>query len=301
MSVGERDPFTGHQTTGHEWNGIKELNTPVPKPVYFFLVTMGVFALGWTLLMPSWPYGTGYFKGLLGVDQKQAVAKSIKEATAERANWMTRIEKEDLAQIQSDTDLMRTVREDGRTLFGDNCAACHGANARGNKGFPNIAESPMLWGDDPQTVLQTVTAGINGADPNTRVSQMLAFGRDGMLTQEQVSLLAGFVTSLSDPAMVTDKNKEDIAKGKDLFVTNCVACHGKDAKGLVESGAPNLTDQYWIYGGSRGDIYQTIFSGRQGHMPSWGARLTPAQIKIITLYLLDLRKNRAETTAGGAS
>jgi len=301
MSVGERDPFTGHQTTGHEWNGIKELNTPVPRPVYFFLITMGVFALGWTLLMPSWPYGTGYFKGLLGVDQKQAVAKSIKEATAERANWMTRIEKEDLAQIQSDTDLMRTVREDGRTLFGDNCAACHGANARGNKGFPNIAESPMLWGDDPQTVLQTVTAGINGADPNTRVSQMLAFGRDGMLTQEQVSLLAGFVTSLSDPAMVTDKNKEDIAKGKDLFVTNCVACHGKDAKGLVESGAPNLTDQYWIYGGSRGDIYQTIFSGRQGHMPSWGARLTPAQIKIITLYLLDLRKNRAETTAGGAS
>ena len=301
MSVGERDPFTGHQTTGHEWNGIKELNTPVPRPVYFFLITMGVFALGWTLLMPSWPYGTGYFKGLLGVDQKQAVAKSIEEATAERANWMTRIEKEDLARIQSDTDLMRTVREDGRTLFGDNCAACHGANARGNKGFPNIAESPMLWGDDPQTVLQTVTAGINGADPNTRVSQMLAFGRDGMLTQEQVSLLTGFVTSLSDPAMVTDKNKEDITKGKDLFATNCVACHGKDAKGLVESGAPNLTDQYWIYGGSRGDIYQTIFSGRQGHMPSWGARLTPAQIKIITLYLLDLRKNGAETTAGGAS
>lgn len=301
MSLGERDPFTGHQTTGHEWNGIKELNTPVPRPVYFFLITLGVFALGWTLLMPSWPYGSGYFKGLLGVDQKQAVAKSIEEATAERANWMTRIENEDLAQIQSDTDLMRTVREDGRTLFGDNCAACHGANAKGNKGFPNIAESPMLWGNDPQTVLQTVTVGINGTDPNTRVSQMLAFGRDGMLTQEQVSLLAGFVTSLSDPATVADKNKEDIAKGKDLFVTNCVACHGKDAKGLVESGAPNLTDQYWIYGGSRGDIYQTIFSGRQGHMPSWGARLTPAQIKIITLYLLDLRKNQAETTAGGAS
>ena len=301
MSVGERDPFTGHQTTGHEWNGIKELNTPVPKPVYFFLITLGIFALAWTLLMPSWPYGTGYFKGLLGVDQKQAVAKSIKEATAERANWMSRIEKQDLAQIRSDADLMHIVREDGRTLFGDNCAACHGANAKGNKGFPNIAQSPMLWGDDPQTVLQTVTVGINGTDPNTRVSQMLAFGREGILTQGQVSLLAGFVKSLSDPAMVTDKNKEDIAKGKDLFATNCVACHGKDAKGLVESGAPNLTDQYWIYGGSRGEIYQTTFSGRQSHMPSWGARLTPAQIKIITLYLLDLRKNEAETTAGGAS
>jgi cytochrome c oxidase cbb3-type subunit III len=301
MSVGERDPFTGHQTTGHEWNGIKELNTPVPKPVYFFLITMGIFALVWTLLMPSWPYGTGYFKGLLGVDQKQAVAKSIEEATAERANWMTRIEKEDLAQIQSDPDLMHIVRENGRTLFGDNCAACHGANAKGNKGFPNIAQAPMLWGDDPETVLQTVAVGINGTDPNTRVSQMLAFGRQGTLTLDQVSLLAGFVKWLSDPAAVTDKNKEDIVKGKDLFATNCVACHGNDAKGLVESGAPNLTDDYWIYGGSRDDIYQTIFSGRQGHMPSWGARLTPAQIKIITLYILDLRKQGVGPAAGGAS
>jgi cytochrome c oxidase cbb3-type subunit 3 len=301
MSVGERDPFTGHQTTGHEWNGIKELNTPVPKPVYFFLITMGIFALVWTLLMPSWPYGTGYFKGLLGVDQKQAVAKSIEEATAERANWMTRIEKEDLAQIQSDPDLMHIVRENGRTLFGDNCAACHGANAKGNKGFPNIAQAPMLWGDDPETVLQTVAVGINGTDPNTRVSQMLAFGRQGTLTLDQVSLLAGFVKSLSDPAAVTDKNKEDIVKGKDLFATNCVACHGNDAKGLVESGAPNLTDDYWIYGGSRDDIYQTIFSGRQGHMPSWGARLTPAQIKIIALYILDLRKQGVGPAAGGAS
>ncbi|MBZ9656438.1 cytochrome-c oxidase, cbb3-type subunit III [Phyllobacterium lublinensis] len=301
MFVGERDPFTGHQTTGHEWNGIKELNTPVPRPVYFFLITMGVFALAWTLLMPSWPYGSGYFKGLLGVDQKQAVAKSIEEATTGRAHWMTRIEEEDLLQIQSDTDLMHIVREDGRTLFGDNCAACHGANAKGNKGYPNIAQAPMLWGDDPQTVLQTVTVGINGTDPNTRVSQMLAFGRDGMLTKDQVSQLAGFVVSLSDPTTVTDNNKEDMAKGKDLFATNCVACHGNDAKGIVESGAPNLTDNHWTYGGGRGDIYQTIYSGRQGHMPSWGKRLTPAQIKIITLYLLDLRKQAVGPVTGGAS
>ena len=298
MSVGERDPFTGHQTTGHEWNGIKELNTPVPRPVYFFLITMGAFALAWTLLMPSWPYGSGYFKGLLGVDQKLAVAKSIEEATAERHNWMSRIDKEDLAKIQSDADLMHIVREDGRLLFGDNCAACHGAGAKGNKGFPNIAQAPMLWGEDPQTVLQTVTVGINGTDPNTRVSQMLAFGREGTLTQDQVSQLAGFVKSLSDPSSVTDANKDAVAKGKDLFATNCVACHGNDARGLVESGAPNLTDAHWIYGGSRDEIYRSIYSGRQGHMPSWGTRLSPAQIKILTLYLLDLRK---QAQAGGAS
>ena len=301
MSVGERDPFTGHQTTGHEWNGIKELNTPVPKPVYFFLITMGIFALVWTVLMPSWPYGSGYFKGLLGVDQKEVVAKSVADASAERAGWMARIEKEGLTQIQADPDLMHIVRENGRTLFGDNCAACHGANAKGNKGFPNIVRSPMLWGNDPETVLQTVTAGINGTDPNTRVSQMLAFGRDGTLTQDQVSLLAGFVKSLSDPATVTDTNKEDIMKGKELFATTCVACHGDDAKGLVEVGAPNLTDDYWIYGGERKDIYESIFHGRQGHMPSWGARLTPADIKTIALYVLDLRKEGGTTAAGGGS
>lgn len=301
MSVGERDPITGYETTGHEWNGIKELNTPVPRPVYFFLITMGFFALVWTLLMPSWPYGSGYFKGLLGVDQKVVVAKSVAAADAERAAWMTRIEKEDLAQIQSDPDLMRTVREDGRTLFGDNCAACHGANAKGNKGYPNIAQSPMLWGDDPQTVQQTVTVGINGTDPNTRVSQMLAFGRDGTLTQEQVSLLAGFVKSLSVPATVTDETKDGIAQGKALFTTNCVACHGNDAKGLAEFGAPNLTDNYWTYGGERKDIYESIYHGRQGHMPSWGTRLTPADLKIITLYVLDLRKQGGETAVGGGS
>ncbi len=301
MSVGERDPFTGHQTTGHEWNGIKELNTPVPKPVYFFLITTAILALVWTLLMPSWPYGPGYFKGLLGIDQKAVVAKSVADAAAERAGWMARIKQEDLAQIQSDPDLMRTVREDGRTLFGDNCAACHGTDAKGNKGFPNIAQSPMLWGDDPQIVLQTVTIGINGTDPNTRVSQMLAFGRDGILTQDQVSLLAGFVQALSDPALVADQNKANIEAGKALFATNCVACHGNDAKGLIESGAPNLTDGYWVYGGDRKDIYESIYNGRQGHMPSWGARLTPADIKIITLYVLDLRKKSFEMAAGGGS
>lgn len=304
MSVGERDPHTGHQTTGHEWNGIKELNTPVPKPVWFFLITLGLFGIVWTTLMPSWPSATGYFKGLLGADQRQAVRQSIEEAAAQRAAWMSRIGEESLSQIQADNNLMHVVREDGRTLFGDNCAACHGMNGRGNKGYPNIVQAPMMWGDDPETVLHTISVGINGTDPETRTSQMLAFGRDGMLTPEQISLLAGFVKSLSDPAAIAGEREDDIAKGKELFAANCVACHGEDATGLAETGAPNLADGYWIYGGSRSDIYQTIFNGRQGHMPSWSARLTPAQIKILTLYLLDLRKQAAgapEVVAGGQS
>ncbi|MET3649195.1 cytochrome-c oxidase, cbb3-type subunit III [Phyllobacterium ifriqiyense] len=299
MSIGERDPFTGHQTTGHEWNGIKELNTPVPKPVWFFLISTAIFALVWTLLMPSWPYGTGYFKGLLGIDQKAVVSRSLVQGSAERAQWKARVEKGDWAQIQADDDLMRKIREDGRTLFGDNCAACHGTGAKGNKGFPNIAQSPMLWGDVPQIVEQTVRVGINGTDPDTRVSQMLAFGRDGTVTREQVSLLAGYVQSLSDTALITEHTKDSIASGKELFVTNCVACHGDNAKGSVDTGAPDLTDPYWIYGGDRADIYESIYSGRQGHMPSWSQRLTPVDIKIITLYVLDLRRKSMEAGAGG--
>jgi cytochrome c oxidase cbb3-type subunit III len=298
MSVAERDPHTGHQTTGHEWNGIKELNTPVPKPVWFFLIALFIFLVVWTTLMPSWPTATGYFKGLLGVDQKHEVDRSIAKATAERAAWMGRIEKESLAEIETDGNLMRIVRENGRTLFGDNCAACHGMNAKGSKGYPNIAQSPMMWGDDPETVLETITVGINGTSPDTRVSQMLNFGSGGTLAPGEVSQLAGFVKSLSDPSSVTDANRADIQKGKALFAANCVSCHGENAKGMVETGAPNLTDHFWIYGGSRDDIYHTIYNGRQGHMPSWGERLTPAQIKILTLYLLDMRRQAA---AGGHS
>ncbi|MBD9372690.1 cytochrome-c oxidase, cbb3-type subunit III [Rhizobium sp. ARZ01] len=299
MAVGERDPITGHMTTGHEWNGIKELHTPVPKPVWFFLIVFTLFGVIWTLFMPSWPYGTGYFKGWLGIDQKQTVAKQLEEGKADRAAWTARIEKEDFAAIRADADLMGVVRETGHSLFGDNCAACHGTSGAGNLGYPNIASAPMLWGDAPETIFETITVGINGADPDTRVSEMLAFGKNQILDRPAILQVVTYVRSLSGLEEPTEANAAAIDAGREIFAANCVSCHGEDAKGKTDMGAPDLTDHFWINGSSRDAIYHSVFYGRQGHMPSWGLRLSPLDIKILALYLSDLRERQHAAVGDG--
>src|SRR5690606_36975415 len=175
--LNERDEISGQVTTGHEWNGIKELNTPVPRVLYFFLILLTGFAVLWTVLMPSWPGINGYFRGLLGVDQQLAVTQSVQEGQLERSVWTSRLETEDFATIKADSALMNIVRETGGALFGDNCAACHGTSATGSTGFPNLVAAPLMWGDDANTVAETIRVGINGSSPETRYAEMLAFGR----------------------------------------------------------------------------------------------------------------------------
>ena len=136
MEVGERDAVTGRMTTGHEWNGIKELDTPVPRIVIFFLVATTLYSIVYWILMPAWPLGWTYTKGLLGIDQRTRVERQIDEATAERAPWVSQIEQKDFAAIQADPALMEIVRETGATLFGDNCAVCHGTRRHRRQGLP---------------------------------------------------------------------------------------------------------------------------------------------------------------------
>jgi cytochrome c oxidase cbb3-type subunit 3 len=288
MALEDRDAHSGYLTTGHEWNGIKELNTPVPRPVYFFLAVAVAFALGYWVLMPTWPTGTSYTKGLLGANDRVDVANSVKLAAADRAVWLSRIEQSDFAAIQADPRLMTFVRQAGRTLFGDNCAACHGRNATGGPGFPNLTTTSWLWGGTPEIIAETIRVGINATHKDTRTSQMPAFGRDQMIPRDDIERVAAYVRSLSDPA-ATDTPKDKIAPGKVVFAANCVACHGATAAGNPELGAPNLTDRFWIYGASYAEIYTTIWGGRQGHMPTWEARLPAVERKILALYLVDLR------------
>ncbi|WDR02858.1 cytochrome-c oxidase, cbb3-type subunit III [Devosia algicola] len=289
MALSERDKVSGHMTTGHEWNGIKELNTPVPRIVYFFLITTTVFAVVWTILMPSWPGVTGYFRGLLGADQRTAVKLSVAEGAAERASWTNAILDEDFATIQADPALMETVRETGKTLFVDNCAGCHGAEGLGNPGFPNIAQAPTMWGGDPATIMETIRVGINASHDETRYGQMLAFGRDQMLDLGDVDKVVTYVQSLSDPAIATPDNTDEISEGATIFADNCAACHGETGAGMLDTGAPNLRDQYWTYGGDRASLRHSIYFGRQGLMPTWEGRLTPAYIKLLALYVADMR------------
>ena len=285
----ERDPHTGHMTTGHEWNGITELNTPVPKVIWLFLACTVIFAVGYWILMPTWPIGTTYTKGLLGDDQHRIVAQSVKQAALDRAVWSDRIEKESYADIQKNPQLMEAVRETGRTLFGDNCAACHGRAATGGKGYPNLVTHSWLWGGTPEAIFETIRVGINSAHPETRNSQMPAFGKDGMLPRADIDKAIAFVRSLSHPD-AKDLDPAKVAAGKELFAANCASCHGEDAKGNIEMGAPDLTDKFWIYGGDTNAIEATVWGGRQGHMPTWENRLSALDRKILALYLVDLRK-----------
>lgn len=290
MGVGERDPHTGHMTTGHEWNGIKELNTPVPRPVYFFLVATALFGIVYWILMPAWPIGVTYTKGLLGVDQRAVVVQSLKQAQLDRSVWTKRIESETFNAVQSDPQLMTIVRQTGHALFGDNCAACHGANARGSKGFPNLTTASWLWGGTPEAVAETIRVGINSAHPDSRASQMPAFGHDQILPRADIENVVNYARSLSEPAASNSAQADKITAGKKIFATNCASCHGDDARGSTETGAPNLTDKFWIYSGDAETIYTTVWGGRQGHMPTWESRLSPLDRKILTLYVIDLRQ-----------
>lgn len=289
MAVKERDPHTGYLTTGHEWNGIKELNTPVPRAIYLFLIAAVIFSVIYWILMPAWPIGVTYTKGLLGIDQRTTVQEALKQAALGRAAWTQQIEAKDFKAIQADPHLMEIVRQTGKTLFGDNCAACHGIDAKGNKGFPNLTTTSWLWGGDPETIAQTIRVGINAAHPDSRTAQMLAFGRDGALPRNDIENVVSYVRTLSDPALANTLPAKQVEAGKAVFAANCASCHGDDGGGKTEMGAPNLTDPSWIYGGDLQSIFDTVWNGRQGHMPSWEGRLSPVDRKILALYLVDLR------------
>ena len=279
----ERDLPSGYMTTGHEWNGIKELNSPVPGLVYFFLWATLAFAVLYWVLMPAWPLGLTFTKGLLGTNQRKVLAASI-AAAAPDASWASRIQTLDYPDIQADAALMQSVRHAGHTLFADNCAACHGSQGRGQPGFPNLAAGAWLWGGDPATIAQTLRVGINSAHPQSRLSQMPGFAGQGLLKKPEIESVAEYVLSLSQPG----RDAVQIAAGKALFADNCVACHGQAGKGNLELGAPDLTDEIWLYGGDKDSILKTITAGRQGHMPAWEARLSDVQRKILALYVVDL-------------
>lgn len=284
MEVKEVDGVSGRETTGHEWNGIKELDTPVPRGVLLFLIVTHIWAIAMWFLLPTWPLGTTYTKGLLGVDQRQTVNARVAEAQQARAAWTRRLETEDYASLMKDPSLMAFVRSTGRQLFGDNCAACHGRDGRGRANYPDLTDDDWLWGGDPEHIEQTLRVGVNAPHPESRQGQMPAFGRDEMLTADQVKSVAAYVYALTHPEFASPR----IAAGKEVFATTCVACHGEEGKGNRDIGAPNLTDRYWLYGGDLDTIIATIHGGRQGHMPTWDERLTKAEIRTLALYVHDL-------------
>src|SRR5690606_3026415 len=237
------------------------------KPAWYFLIATALFSLVYWVLMPAWPLGKTYTKGLLGADVRKNVETSLQKAALDRARWTERIKKESFAAIQADEDLMKYVRETGRTLFGDNCAVCHGTKATGGPGFPSLVDNAWLWGGTPEDVFETIRVGINADHADSRIAQMMAFGRDEILDRKSILHVVAYVRSLSQPPTAGEQDTQETAAAQEIFATNCSSCHGDDAKGNKDMGAPDLTDSFWIYGGDEQSVYRTVYGGRQGHMP----------------------------------
>ena len=288
MDKPERDPYTGVMTTGHDWNGIKELLTPIPKLVWFFLVLSTLTAILLWILYPTWPLGTDYTRGVLGADQRKTVQSSLERSAANRAPWENTILNGEFDSLQRDEASMKLVRQHGARLFADNCAVCHGTNAEGGPGFPSLVDDQWLWGGTPDAIMETLRVGINANNDDTRTSQMTAFGETDFLDREQRRALTTFVLSLSNTHGSDSLDQEEITLGQGLFLAQCASCHTDTGRGMQSVGAPNLTDEFWIYGGDRKSISSTIYSGRMGVMPHWESRLSEVDRKVLTLHILNL-------------
>ena len=276
------DKLTGTATTGHEWDGIHELNTPLPRWWLWTFYACIVWAIGYWVVYPAWPLLTNSTQGVLGWHTRSAVVADLDELTALRGPMMVKLTSASVGDIVKDPQLMDFARAVGRSAFADNCAPCHGAGGGGGKGYPNLNDDDWLWGGKITEIEQTIRHGARSGDPKDHEGNMPAFGREGMLKAEQISAVADFVRSLS--GLPTEKGA-DLALGKKVFADNCTPCHGPDGKGNRELGAPNLTDQIWLYGSDKETIMQGIFNGRGGTMPAWQGRLSDPIIKSLVVYV----------------
>lgn len=274
----EKDTLSGQDTTGHEWDGVKELNTPLPTWwVYTFYATV-VFAAVYCVLYPSWPWLNGHTEGVLGYSSRVELTQELDAQAKGRAVFVDRIRKMPLADIRKDPELFNFAMAGGRSAFQTNCMQCHGAGGAGSPGFPNLVDDDWIWGGSLDQIYATIRYGIRNADDKSRQSMMPRFGVDGLLSGAQVSAVTDYVLSLSGKA------KPD-AEGARLYQEQCVACHGADGKGNQELGAPNLADGLWLYGGDRDAVYRSIFYARNGSMPAWNGRLDEATMKMLAVYV----------------
>jgi len=285
MSTGhEIDEVSGIETTGHEWDGIRELNNPLPRWWQWVFYACVAYAIGYWIVYPAWPTYRGYTAGLFGYSQRQTVGADILAAKAAQAKFTDAITASSLEDLRKNPELLRFALAGGRAAFATNCAPCHGRGAEGRPGYPNLNDDDWLWGGRLDDIITTVNVGIRSVSPATRQSQMPRFGLDKLLEPAQINDAAEFVLSLSgkadDPAAAL--------RGKQLFADNCSACHGGDGKGKQDVGAPNLTDAIWLYGGAKQDVVTSIETGRGGVMPSWQNRLDAITIKELALYVHQL-------------
>ena len=278
------DDISGTETTGHEWDGIKELNTPMPRWWLWTFYASIIVGIAYAIAMPSIPLLNSHFKGVLNLSDRALVHDAMDDMQAERSVFAVKLNGASLEDIQADPELFRFAMAAGKSAFGDNCATCHGSGAQGFKGYPNLNDDIWIWGGTYEAILHTLNVGIRAAHEDTQMNLMQAYGRDGLLSQAEMEDLTEYLLSFSG----RQHDSASTSRGKALFAAQCASCHGDDARGDQSQGAPNLTDNEWLYGGEADDIMQTLYGGRQGVMPNWNERLSPETIAALAVYVHSL-------------
>ena len=279
------DEPTGVETVGHEWDGIEELNNPLPR---WWLITAYltiIFAIGYAVVYPAIPLAKSGTEGLWGWSSRGQFKAEMAEGAAKRKAATDAIAAVAIEDLIKDEKLMPLAIAGGKAAFQVNCIQCHGTGAAGGIGYPNLKDDDWLWGGNIKEIEQTLLHGIRSPDDaETRTSMMPSFGKDGILTPDQINDTTAYVLSLSG------KHPKDAAaqRGATDFAANCVACHGPDGKGMRAFGAPNLTDAVWLFGGKPEQVNASITKAHAGVMPAWGNKLDAVTIKMLAAYVHSL-------------
>lgn len=276
------DEPTGVETVGHEWDGIEELNNPLPRWWIITWLLCIVFSIGYMVVYPAWPLIAKGTEGVWGWSSRGQLAQETKVAEGARASTLAALAATPIEQIPNDPKLLNAAIAGGKAAFRVNCVQCHGSGAAGSEGYPNLNDDDWLWGGNVKDIELTLLHGIRQpGNDQTRTSLMPNFGADGLLTAAQISDVADHVLSLSGKAKAN-------ANGAAVFAANCVTCHGADAKGLRQFGAPNLADAIWLYGGKKEQVTASVHKAHAGVMPAWGGKLDAVTIKMLAVYVHSL-------------
>lgn len=286
------DEPSGTETVGHEWDGIEELNTPLPRWWLWALYATIVWGVVWLVLYPAWPLFDRATEGTLGWTSRGQLEEELAVQREAMAPIHAAIERASLTELEADPALRQQAVEGGRAAFRMHCVQCHGSGAAGTPGYPNLNDDDWLWGGSMEQIHFTILHGIRNPDhAETRASQMPAFG--GILDAGQIGDVVAHVRTISGQQPADDRSR----RGAPLFAANCASCHGPDGHGDRNQGAPNLTDQIWLYGGDAATIATTISRSRQGVMPRWGGRLDPVTLKMLAAYVHSLGGGEAGPAA----
>jgi len=284
MSEKEIDEQSGTETTGHEWDGIKELNTPLPRWWLWTFYGTIIWAIGYTIVYPAWPLISSATSGVIGYSSRAELDASLVSAKAAQGDVLAQIEARPVAEIVADENLARFARAGGRSAFKVYCSQCHGSGAEGAVGYPNLNDDEWIWGGSIDQVYATIAHGArSNADDETHFNLMPNFGTESLLTPEQIDVAAKQVASLSGI-----EGGEASAEGAQLFTENCAACHGDTGLGISELGGPSLADPIWLYGNTLDAIKGQVQKPRHGVMPAWSTKLGDATIKQLAVYVHSL-------------